>query len=107
MKLTNQEIVIRLNSIIAFINKETESGKAMLSAKGEYAVIRSKDILLNAYRPYEETVKKITGDEEGIKELLSKEVEVADFEKITKEDFKDGITSEMIMLIGFMCDGLS
>lgn len=107
MKLTNQEIVIRLNSIIAFINKETEAGKALLSAKGEYAVICNKDILLNAYKPYEETVKKIAGDEEGIRELLNTEIEVPDLEKITKEDFRDGITSEMIMLIGFMCDGLS
>lgn len=103
MKITNRENVLWLNSLTVFIEKEQEQGKALLSAKGEYAIVKNRNAMLEAYKPYEETLKKFNQDKKAIDELLNLEVDV-DIIKIGQSDFMDGVTSAMIMALEFMTE---
>jgi hypothetical protein len=102
MVMTNQEIVNGLNGIAKFMNIENENGTALLSVKGEYAVHINRKKLMDAYAPYVETLEQIKDNREEIGKLLNETVEIADFRKITEDDFKDGITLEAMQALEFM-----
>ena len=102
MTITNLEVINRLNNIGKFADAENTANKALLSAKGEYAINRNKKALLGAYKTYLETYEKIKSDADEVKKLLELEVEIEDMRYIGEEDFKDGITSLGIMALEFM-----
>lgn len=102
--MTNHDIVKNLNSLHAFISAESKSGKALLSPSGAYAINYNRKLLTTAYEPYVETLKGLNEDKDKIAELLAVEVDMADLRKISADDFKDGITVELMMLIDFMVD---
>lgn len=104
MQITNREVIMHLNSLGVFMEAEKKSEKALLSAKGEYAIVKNRKSLMSAYEPYEEALKAIGNNTDEINELLNMQVEVDDFVKITSEDFKDGITSIAIMALEFMTE---
>ena len=53
---------------------------------------------------YTETLERVKDDRESIGKLLSEEVEIADFRKITENDFKDGITFKVMQALEFMTE---
>ena len=102
--MTNHNIVKNLNSLHAFINAESKLGQALLGPSGAYAINYNRKLLVAAYEPYAETLKTLNDDKDKIAELLSVEVDTSNLRKITADDFKDGITVELMMLIDFMVD---
>lgn len=104
MTTTNRDIMIWLNGIIAFAKAERDCGRALLSAKGEYAVARNKKILVSAYEVYAEALEKIKGANGNgeVEKLLDTEIELPELRTITDEDFKDGITVDVISALEFM-----
>ena len=104
MVMTNQEIVNGLNSIAKFISIENKIGNALLNGKGEHAVYINRKQLMNAYEPYVEALERIKDNREEVGKLLNETVEIADFRKITGDNFEDGITSLAIMALEFMIE---
>lgn len=104
MKITNRTLITWLNGIIEFAKAERDCGRALLSAKGEYAVARNKKILVSAYEVYVEALEKIKGanDNGEVEKLLDTEIELPELRTITDEDFKDGITVDVISALEFM-----
>lgn len=102
MTITNLEVINRLNNIGKFADAENTANKALLSAKGEYAINHNKKVLLGAYKTYTEAYEKVKSDADEVKKLLELEVEIEDMRYIGEEDFKDGITVNVIMAIEFM-----
>jgi hypothetical protein len=104
MVITNSGIIDNLNAIGKLIELEDRLDKALLSASGEYAVNHNKKLLMDAYTIYTETLERVKDDREAIGKLLSEEVEIADFRKITENDFKDGITFKVMQALEFMTE---
>jgi hypothetical protein len=104
MVMTNQEIVNGLNGIAKFISIEDNVGSALLNGKGEHAVYINRKQLSDAYIPYAEALERIKDNKEEIGKLLNETVEIADFRKITGDNFEDGITSSAIMALEFMIE---
>lgn len=104
MVMTNQEIVNGLNGIAKFMSIESAVDNALLSGKGEYAVHFNRKQLMDAYTPYAEALERIKDNREEICRLLNETVEIADFRKITEDDFKDGITLEAMQALEFMIE---
>ena len=104
MLITNREVITNLNCLGVFVNIEKETGTALLSAKGEYAIIKNRKSLMGAYEPYEEALKALNDNENDVAELLDMEVEIVDLVKITSEDFRDGITASAMLALEFMTE---
>ena len=102
MTITNLEVINRLNNIGVFFKAEEVAKKALLSATGESAIIHNKNTLLGAYKTYTEVYEKVKSDADEVKKLLELEVEIEDMRYIDEKDFKDGITSKVIMALEFM-----
>ena len=103
MKITNKEVIHGLNCIGAFLEAEKVANKALLSAKGEYAITTNKNRLVEVYKTFDEAKQGIDDNAE-LENLLNTEVEILDFVKITSDDFKDGITANLIMSLEFMTE---
>lgn len=104
MQITNREIIANLNRIGAFVEAEKKIEKALLSATGELAIAQNRKKLMAAYETFDEVRKNIGDNEQELNELLNAEVEVADYTKISANDFRDGITSELIIALDFMTE---
>ena len=102
MKITNAGVIQNLNGIARFIDAENGSNRALLSAKGEYAVNYNKNVLMGAYKPYMDTLERVKDDKDAIDSLLKEEIELEDMRKITEDDFRDGITLEVMQALEFM-----
>ena len=108
--MKNKEIIVALNNVATFQKKQQEKG-TLLDVKGQYYLKKNRDELLNAYKPYEETMNEIkendalSEDEKNkqIKELLEVEVEIS-IQKIGLDNLKDGIVVEEIDMLEFMLD---
>lgn len=104
MTISNLEIINHLNNISKFVDTENKSNRALLSAKGEYAINRNKKTLLEAYKVYEEALGKIKDNKEEVEKLLELEVEIEDLRYISEDDFRDGITANVIIALEFMTE---
>ena len=103
MKITNRTMVEWLNRICRYAEIEKSLNSSILNAKGTYAVLHNKKVLLSQYEPYTDTLKTIpTDDEVAIGDLLAIEIEIPDIKTIGAEDFRDGVTFEVMTLLEFM-----
>ena len=102
MKITNLEVINRLNKLAVFFKAEETAKMALLGAKGESAIMHNKNALLGAYKTYTEVYEKIKSDADEVKKLLELEVEIEDMRYIDEKDFRDGITSNVLLAIEFM-----
>ena len=102
MTIRNIDVVASLQAIMDFATKEKETG-ALLSAKGEYKLAKNKKVLLDAYEPYQMALEAIGKEnKEGITALLEETVEIGELAMLSIDDFKDGITLELITKLDFM-----
>lgn len=110
MKMTNQEIIAAINGISKITKIQEDSKKSFFTVKGQYALFYNNKTLMDKYRPYEESYIRINKQcdgnadklKESVSELLSVSVDVGELKTITEDDFKDGITANMMMCIDFM-----
>lgn len=109
INLKNFEIINYLNNIDAFAESEKKANKALLSVKGQFAVKRNLNKLLEEYKVYDDVRKGIMADDisenernEKIRELLNTDAGEIELRKITEDDFYDGCTLSDITLLDFM-----
>ena len=102
MKITNRTLITWLNGIIEFAKAERDNGKALLTAKGEYAVVCNKKILTSADEVYLEALEKVKDDKDEVIKLLDTEIEIPELRTVGMEDFRDGITVDIISALEFM-----
>ena len=109
--MRNREIVQNLNCIVEFVKKQEEVENALLSVAGSYALFKNQKKLLEVYEPYTKSLELIQAkykDNEAeliksVNELLDAEVDVT-LDKITSDDFKEGLTISHMNLLNFMIE---
>lgn len=100
MTMTNAQIVVTLNMI-----NTLKQDKRKLPVRVSYALNKNQNILMNVYKPYEETLKELDTetDKQAVAELLNEENEVA-LHNISLDDLDgaDLTINEMEIIQSFM-----
>lgn len=100
MTMTNAQIVVTLNMI-----NSLKQDKRKLPVRVSYALNKNQNILMNTYKPYEETLKELNTetDKQAVAELLNEENEIV-LHNINLDDLDgaDLTINEMDIIQNFM-----